>query len=47
MICECELEIHKFKWNDYDLRLVKANNGPNVYIFSIIDAKDMKYKKQK
>lgn len=47
MICECKLEIHKFKWNNYDLGLVKADNGSNIYIFNIIDAKDMKYKKQK
>ena len=33
-------------WNNYDLGLIKANNGFKIYIFSIIDVKDIKYERQ-
>ena len=33
--------------NNYDLGLIKANNGFKIHIFSIIVVKDIKYERQK
>ena len=33
--------------NNYDLGLIKADNGFKIHIFNIIDVKDIKYERQK